>query len=400
MQKWIAIFVILLGPAAALRAQVAPAATGSVVNGQLNYSLRYSEIEDHYSSGNLSGQRAVASGSLGYGNESERTPFSLNFQGGYGWIVSGADYGAGFFEESQISQGLKGADWGLTLANSNDYFPQSPITSGGTGAPITGSAPPPTQSVFTATAVLLNNSSSAVFEHRLGTGTTMNLKGMYDFMTFPDGGGTGNNTLTGNAGVSERLDARNTLSETYAYEQYAYSGAQLNITTNSGLFGYQRMWNRKLTTSVAAGPEWVASSQANLISNALHLSAQASLSYVLHRGTATLSYMQGTNSGAGYIYGGGIKMASASYAIQFRNRTSLQAAAGWYQTAGLTTSGTIDSEFGSAQFAKQIGRHFSLFADFMMADQSSNIAAPASILSASWQRISGGISYTPTGVHF
>lgn len=414
MQTRLVIFGILLGCAAALRAQVAPAATGPAINGSFKYDLRYAEIGEYYQGGTgLTQEKAVLSGGLQYVSDSERKPLSLQFGAGYGWILSGNDFGAGAFENFLISQGFQQRDWSFTLSDNVSYLPESQIAGftgqPGTGEPVTGTgtSPTPTETIFTAQTVLLNNTTKANYDHRLSTENTLNLSGMFETLNFPKGGGYNTQTLNSTAGISQRLDGRNTLSETYDFDHYSYSDTGTTISTNSGLFGYQRLWSRKLMTNVSLGPDWVsnsggqpAGSTNQKLNSSIQLAVNALVNETLHHGTATLTYMQGTNSGGGYIYGGGMKRATLAYHLDFRNKASFELNGGWYRTAGLLTSGVINAKFGVAQISEPIGKNFALFGNYTGTAQGSSISVPNGVLGTFWQNFSAGIAYSPVAHHF
>ncbi len=69
------------------------------------------------------------------------------------------------------------------------------------------------------------------------------------------------NMTAANAGPTWRLDARNSLIGNYLYSQFNYPDYSFSLTTNAVTLGFEREWNRKITTNVSAGPQWLSSTE-------------------------------------------------------------------------------------------------------------------------------------------
>jgi hypothetical protein len=402
-------FVVTVANAAL--AQVVPEATGPrmPVSGKVHYALRYSEIE--YLGGSVNdSQSAVLSGNVEYANVSERFPFSLQDAGGYSWAVAGRPYGDGPFDNLSLSQGFVRRKWNLQFSDNASYRQEAPTTglSGvpGTGEPIGGPTPPPSssQTILTLNTRTVDNSANGEFERTLNYATTLNLGGNSELLRYPDGNGIDTNNETANAGLTQRLNARNSLSYRYLFSQYSYPGSNLaQLTTtlmiNSALLGYQRHWTRQITTDASVGPEWVEGANSAVVPSSTRVSGNASFEGQFRFGSASLNYSHTTSGGGGFLVGGEVDSASAGFSREFEKKLTTDLTGGYMRTSGLSTQGTIDGKYGAAMVTWRLSRYFTAFASYTANDQSSSSALPSNALNQTLQVVSFGIGYSPRERH-
>jgi hypothetical protein len=402
-------FVVTVANAAL--AQVVPEATGPgiPVSGNAHYDLHYSEIE--YLGGTFNNsQSAVLSGDVAYANLSKRLPFSLQDASGYSWAVAGTPYGAGFFDNLSLTQGFVRRKWNLQLSDSASYLQEAPTTGfsgvAGTGEPIGGSTPPPStsQTILTVNTSTVDNSVNGEFERTLNYATSLNLGGNSELLRYPDGNGIDTDSQTANAGLTQRLNARNSLSYRYLFSQYSYPGDSLGLVTttlmtNSALFGYERHWTRQITTDGAIGPEWVVGANSAVVPFSTRVSGNASFEDQFRFGSASLNYIHTTSGGGGFLVGGEIDSASAGFSKEFAKKLTTALSGGYMRTSGLDSQGTIDGKFGAAMFTWRLSRYFTAFANYTANDQSSSSALPSNALNQTLQVISFGIGYSPRQKH-
>jgi hypothetical protein len=397
--------------ATAALAQVVPEATGPgmPVSGTVHYDLRYSEIEYLGGSYNDS-QSALLSGDIAYTNFSDRLPFSLQEAGGYSWAVAGTPYGVGLFDSLSLSQGFVRRKWNLKLSDNASYRQEAPTTgfSGvpGTGEPIGGPTPPPSssQSILTVNTRTVENSANGEFEHTLNYATSLNFGGNSELLRYPDGNGIDTDNETANAGITQRLNARNSLSYRYLFSEFSYPGSSLGqvtttLMTNSALFGYQRHWTRQITTNAAIGPEWVGGANSAVVPFSTRVSGNASFEDQFRFGSTSLNYSHTTSGGGGFLIGGEIDSASAGFSREFKKKLTTELSGGYMRTSGLGTQGTIDGKFGAAMFTWRLSRYFTAFASYTADDQSSSSPLPSNALNQTLQVISFGIGYSPQEKH-
>jgi hypothetical protein len=398
-------FVVTVANAAL--AQVVPEATGPRVpaSGKVHYDLRYSEIAYFGGSFNDS-QNAIFSGNVEYANFSERLPFSLQDAGGYSWAVAGTPYGVGPFDNLSLSQGFVRRKWNLQFSDNASYRQEAPITgfSGvpGTGEPIGGPTPPPSssQTILTLNTRTVDNSANGEFERTLNYATTLNLGGNSELLRYPDGNGIDTDNETANAGLTQRLNARNSLSYRYLFSQYSYPGSDLGVVTttlvtNSALFGYQRHWTRQITTDGAVGPEWVAGANSAVVPSSTRVSGNASFEGQFRIGSASLNYNRSASGGGGFLVGAEVDSISAGFAREFEKKLTIDLAGGYMRTSALGNEEGINGKYGAAMATMRLSQHFIAFANYTAIDQSTSYSLPTNALTGLSQVISFGIGYSP-----
>lgn len=418
MKTTLALLAFLFTVATAAHAQTAPEATaGTAV---LQYSARYGQSAEFLPGILGDSQNAVLSGNLDYANGFKRRPFTLTFGGGYSWNIAGTSFGNGLFENLSISQGIVGRKWNIQVSDDISYLKESPVTgfSGvpGTGEPISGtnSTPPSSQTILTVNTRSVNNAVNGEYEHNLNFATTFSIGGTSELLRYPDGNGLDTDSQSANAGFTRRLNARNSLSGQYSFSYFGYPGNNATqpisgLKTSTVLVGFQREWNRRITTNVSAGPEWIDSSDSAVLPSSTTVAANASANGHFRFGSASLSYSRATSGGGGYLVGGEVDSVSAGFAREFVRKLSINLTGGYTRTSGLTnqsTSGSgkanqgeYDGKFGAAMATLRLSKYLTAFASYTGTDQSTPSFSSSNTLSGLWQVASFGIGYSPREKH-
>lgn len=405
MKTTLKFVAILLTACAGAHAQVVPEATGPrglPVSSNLHYTLRYSQTAE-FGGGLGNWQTANPSASVDYENRNTRLPFALNYAGGYTATLSGPSYGTGFFQHLFISQGISGRRWNVLASDDVSYTPESPTTgfSGipGTGEPIAGSGPNPSssQSILALNTHAVSNVASGEFGYHLNYATTLNLGGSSNLLRYPDGNGLDTDGLQANAGLTRRLNARNSLSGQYIFSRYSYSSLSFNSDINTALFGYQRTWSPKLTTNVSVGPQWIGSSNSAFEPPSRTIAANAGINYQARSDSASLSYNRGASNGGGYLTVATVDSVTASFSRDFERDLTIGITGSYARTAGLQIddSGVTDARYGGVQATRRLGRYLNVFANYTTIDQSSSLAlSQPNVLNQLYQVIGFGVAYS------
>jgi hypothetical protein len=426
MKRILQFAAIALAACTFAHAQVAPEATGPAklpLSGNLSYALRYSQTAQ-FGGGLGDWQTGSIFGSVNYSNGTSRHPFNMSYGGGYTKTYTGPDYDTGVFQHLLISQGLVGRKWNASVSDNISYTPESPTIgfSGvpGTGEPIggSGSNPQSSQSVLTLDTRTIANTAAAQIGYRIDYATSVNVGGNSSLLRYPDGNGLDTNGLGANAGLTRRLDARNSLIGQFMFSRYDYpnqasetdqSSATVpypSFEVESATFGYQRVWSPKLQTSVSVGPEWISSSNAAIEPSSTTVAVNAAVNYSFRSESASLGYSRGANSGGGIFPGATVDSVNAAFSRSFGRDLTVGLTASYMRSDALELGGgAIDAVYGGAQATRQLGRYFSVFANYTAEDQTSNQAAQASqavqsnVLDEFYQVIGFGIAFSPRETH-
>lgn len=402
------ILALLLAAApAAATAQSVPAATSPVgsaglpVRGTLRYSLSYSQTSQ-FGYGQQGRQWGTASGDASYANTGKRFPFTMRYGGGYGWSWAGPSSPGNVFQSLSLSQGVNGRSWNLSVGDSVSYTFQNSATG------FSGSTSAADQTILTLNARTLDNAASLVFGRRLDQAWSLNIGGSASQMRFIGGTGQDMNTWMTNAGITRRLDARDSLSGQYSFSRYSYTGgyfssassAQINFSqTNTAQFSLSRQWNPHISSSASVGPQWVSSSNSAVIPTSTRISASASLTDALRFGVASLTYSRGTTGGSGYMLGAKTDNASGNFSRAIGRSLNVGVNGSYTRMVELAGSYETSAKYGGVQASWRLSRYFSAFAGYTAADQSSTIRNSAAVLNGLDQSLSFGVMYSPREVH-
>jgi hypothetical protein len=371
----------------------------------LQYSARYSQSAAFFGGSLGDSQSSIVSGDLEYSNGFKRRPFSLTFGGGYTWNLAGTSYGNGLFENLAVSQGIVGRKWNIQLSENIGYWKEAPFGgfSGvpGTGEPVGGNpSPPSSQTILTLNTRSVSNVVSGEFGHSLNYSTSLNIGGSWELLRYPDGNGLDTNVESANAGLSRRLNAHNSVSGQYSFTYFNYPGNDLNLPITSfvssgAFFGYQRTWNRQISTNVSIGPEWTSSSNSAVVPSSTSVGGSASLNGQFRFGSASLNYTRGVSGGGGYLVGAEINTVNGGFSREFMRKLTIGTSGGYFSTSTLDNGGDVSGKYGAATATLQLNRYITSFASYTATDQSSGYLLPSNALTGLWQVVSFGIGYSP-----
>jgi hypothetical protein len=388
-------------------AQAVPAATGPggpPFDGNLHYALRYSQTAE-FGSSMGDWQTSSSSISLDYVTENQRNPFSVTYGGGYNGTLSGPSYSTGLFQRLQLSQDIEWREWNLRISDDVSYRPQAPTTgfSGipGIGEPIggPGSNPPFNQSILTLKSSVIENTANGQIEHGIKQGSYFSAGGGNDLLRYPDGTGLDTDTQMANAGLTWRLNARNSASSGYRFSQFSYPGYGFTFSTESALLGFKRIWSKKVTSDVAAGPQWTGSSDSTALPSSIGAAVSAALDYQFRFVSAGLGYTRGTNGGSGYLFGSKADNIEITFSRRLGRDLSIGIEGSYRRTAELQKSGITTARCGGVQANRRVGRYLSVFANYTALNQSSSSTLPASALGQLMHVVGFGIEYSPRETH-
>lgn len=394
--RTVPVVFVLLTACQALLSQAVPSASSGTA--YLRYSGYYSETAE-FGDTNGDWHSITPSAWLGYSNGKKPFPFSLEYAGGYTGTLSGPTYTTGVFQHLLLSQGIARRKWSLGASDDVSYRPQTPTTgfSGipGTGEPIGGGTnPPPSQLILALNTHALENAAHGEFQQILNYVSTLNVTVTHNFLHYTDSNGLDTRSAMASAGISFRLNGRNSLTTQYAYSQYSYSGYDLRVRTDTAMFGFDKSWSRALTTSAMAGPEWVAGSKSVILPGSIGAAAKAALNYQRHQTAITLQYLRMTSAGSGYMFGSESDYLSAGLTRQFTRPFEVGMSVGYSRNAQLLRVWNISGIYGGTQASWRISRNLSAFFNYTVMSQNSSMHTPANVLNEMLQTFSCGFGFT------
>jgi hypothetical protein len=418
--------------------------------GTMQYALSASQSV----TSNYLGNSGVASftnltGDLAFITSSSRDPFGAVFTGGRSWSTSNQpSYN---YLNLSLSQAVNTHRWIFSLSDAVNYMPQTASTglSGIPGAGDLGVAPVPTganpgptgvnpvptgptpgqpgptpaptsanpgQGVLSGFSTRVVNTSSLSLQRQITGKTSLNASGSYSLIRFlnnsgsstvPSSPGLDSDGDSAGAGLSHRIDARNSLAGNFTYARNTYSGSgpgirQPAFSSQTASLQYTHQFTRKLSTSLAAGPQWTGIDSPGL-TPALSLFANLSANYTGEFSHASLAYSRSTNSGFGVV-GGAISDSATFSAGRVVDRVWLVAlTAAYTQTSDLPSAVTLPFTFhttvAGVQVSRALTRTLSAYASYTLQKQSNQGTASAVDLFSGLSNVAGfGLTFSPSAV--
>ncbi len=305
-----------------------------------------------------------------------------------------------------------GANPGPTGVNPVQTGP-APGQPGPTPAPTSAN---PGQGVLSGFSTRVTNTSSLSLQRQLTGKTSFNASGSYVLIRFlnnsgsttvPSSAGLDSDGDSAGAGLSHRIDARNSLAGNFAYARNTYSGTSSGIrqpgfSSQTASLQFTHQFTRKLSTSLAAGPQWTSIDSPGL-TPALSLFANLSATYTGEFSHASLAYSRSTNSGFGVV-GGAISNSVTFSAGRVVDRVWLVAlTAAYTQTSDLPSAVTLPFTFhttvAGVQVSRALARTLSAYASYTLQKQSDQGTAAAVDLFSGLSNVAGfGLTFSPSAV--
>ncbi|MDR3746522.1 MAG: hypothetical protein P4K80_10375 [Acidobacteriaceae bacterium] len=392
--------------------------------GSLQYAISVSEILSSNNFGNSSGVQAGTSlsGDLAFITNSKNDPFSMIFNTGRTW--SSSNQPSYSYMNLAMSQVVNAGRWNFVLSDSVSYMPGTASTglSGVPGVGDLGVTPVQVgadtgQGVLTGYSNRLSNTASLSVQRQLTGKTALQGSGSYAasyFLSDVIGSATGSNagldngSETGSLGLMHRIDARNSVSGTYSYANYTYSGNNFGIkepgfVSQTVSAQYSHQFTRKLGMSLSAGPQWI-SINSSVDSHSLNAFVDSSVNYAGQYARTSLAYVRSTNGGYGVVGGSTSDSVSFSTSRTFDRAWLFAGTVAYSHTSNLPMAGSLPFTFHTTVVGGQVSRavvhNLSAYVSYTIGNQSNQGTAPAvDFFSGLTQSAGFGLTYSPGSIH-
>jgi hypothetical protein len=424
------VFLLLSLGAIHVGAQAVPAAAPPSLGfslptmaGSLQYAVSVSEILSSNNFGNSSGVQAGTSinGDLAFITSSKNDPFSMIFNTGRTW--SSSSQPSYYYMNLAMSQVVNAGRWNFVLSDSLSYMPGTASTglSGIPGVGDLGVTPAQVgadtgQGVLTGYSNRISNTASLSVQRQLTGKTTLQGTGSYSASYFLSdvSGSTGSNagldngSETGSLGLMHRIDARNSVSGTYSYTRYTYSGNNFGVSepgfvSQTVSAQYSHQFTRKLGMSLSAGPQWTSINFSGY-SPSLSASVDSSVNYSGQYAHSALAYVRSTNGGYGVVGGSTSDSVSFSTSRTFDRAWLCAGTVAYSHTSNLPMAGSLPFSFHTTvvggQVSRAVVRNLSAYASYTIGNQSNQGTATAvDFFSGLTQSAGFGLTYSPSSIH-
>ena len=388
------------------------------LSGSFNYSLNAAELisTGFYGNGNTQYSTDL-SGAATYLSSSTQHPFSAIYSGGV--LLANSNVPTTTFQSLSLNQNFMTKHWNFGIEDTVSYLPESPVTglSGIPGVGDLGIAPTPLGpdagiGILTTYGPRVSNTVTGDVSRIINRHLSAQASAYQVIQRFIGDNSTDavdNSGVGGTAGITYRLDARNSFPVNYSYSQFSYTGTTYSLTTQSGTVGYTRQWTRRLSTDVYAGPQHITNSDAGFGAPSTQIIAGASATYDARRTFYSLTYNRGVNNGSGVIAGSFADNLVASARHQFSRVWNVSASIGYSRVTQLPTIAvySFNSSGVSAggQVVRALGRRLSAYGSYTVENQTTSgsgalglgLVAPNgnNAFNGTFQTVGLGISYSP-----
>ncbi|HWB33583.1 MAG TPA: hypothetical protein VG714_10440 [Acidobacteriaceae bacterium] len=362
------------------------------------------------------------SGDLAYLSTSRYHPFSAVISGGRSWSTdSGPSYS---FVGLGLSQVITAGRWNIVLSDGLSYVPGTPVPGlsgvaglGDLGVSPVQVGPDSGQGILTNYSPEITNNAGGSISRMITGKTGINGSASYTVLRFVSGGsdagahGLESDGVTGSGGFTHRVDARDTFGGNYSYSSYIFlqnlsNGVpEPNFVSQVGSLTYSRQLSRKMSLSLAAGPEFTT---INFSDQPMSVTAyaDAQLNYAGQFEHWSLGYVRSTNSGYGVV--GGALADSVNFGVgrTFGKVWGTSANVAYSRTTSLPNVLIAPYNFqtvvAGVQASRALGRNLSGYGSYTVEHQSGSGATTNAVdlFSGVNQILSFGITYSPASRQF
>jgi hypothetical protein len=307
-----------------------------------------------------------------------RSQLAVNYTGG-GNFSTDSTVGNGWFQQFGATQTVNWERVQLTLLDQFAYLPQSQFGFGagtglaqpgiggslGVGSTGLGVGLDPSQSIFTAIGPRYSNSFGTQVNYQLSPRSSVTIGGVYSLLRFSKAGNIESDDYVGNAGYNYQVTRKDTLGLIYRYSSFHYIGTGQAIGDQIIQAAYGRKITGRLALQLTAGPDIThfripqgTNGKTRFVSG----SGTATITYVVPRGSVSLSYLHGVTSGSGVLLGATSDQITGSASRKLTRVWSGDAHLGYArnrnaQAAVGATNLNFDTVYAGASVARPLGRN-------------------------------------------
>jgi len=307
-----------------------------------------------------------------------RSQLAVNYSGG-GNFSTDSSVGNGWFQQFGATQTVTWERVQLTLLDQFSYLPQSQFGFGagtglaqpgiggslGVGSTGVGVGVDPSQSIFTAIGPRYSNTFGTQVNYQLSARSSVTIGGVYSLLRFSQAGNIESDDYIGNAGYNYQVTRKDTLGLIYRYSSFHYIGIDQAIGDQVIQAAYGRKITGRLALQLTGGPDithFRIVQGTNGKTRSVSGSGSATITYVIPKGSLSLSYFHGVTSGSGVLLGATSDQITGSTSRRLTRVWSGDAHVGYAhnrnaQTAEGTANPNFDTVFAGASVARALGRN-------------------------------------------
>jgi hypothetical protein len=307
-----------------------------------------------------------------------RSQLAVNYSGG-GSFSTDSSVGNGWFQQVGATQTVTWERVQLTLLDQFAYLPQSQFGFGagtglaqpgiggslGVGSTGVGVGVDPSQSIFTAIGPRYSNTFATQVNYQLSARSSVTIGGVYSLLRFSEAGNVESDDYIGNAGYNYQVTRNDTLGVIYRYSSFHYIGFPQAIGDQIIQAAYGRKITGRLALQLTGGPDIThfrippgTNGKTRFVSG----SGTATITYVVPKGSFSLSYLHGVTAGSGVLVGATSDQIMGTASRKLTRVWSGDVHVGYARnrnaaTAPGTSNPSFDTVYAGASVARALGRN-------------------------------------------
>lgn len=310
-----------------------------------------------------------------------------------------------------FSQNIRIGRWTLTGLDKFNYSPNPAFgwygygstsavasTSSGGSASIVNPQYVPNQSILTPPTASYSNTVVGQLEYGLTRRSSWTGSVSYGILRYPDSDFLNSNQVIVSTGYNYSPTARDTVSVTYSYSDFRYTGINSSFSSQNVQLGYAHRLTGRLALQISGGPEFANTTAVGGTGTKVRFSGNGNLTYARTHTNLTLSYFAGTTAGSGVLVGA--QTETAQFAV---NRSIARAwltgcSVGYSRNSGFGNSGFdqqhYDALYVTPTLRRTIARNLGVSFSYSYQRQLTNSNCVGSVCgTVSWSVVSAGIDY-------
>jgi hypothetical protein len=325
----------------------------------------------------------------------------LSYTGG-GIFSSGGGMESGVIQEFGFKDTIKFRRSTFSVFEQLSYLPESSFGFAGTagsGAPSgggvnLGTGVTPGQSILSAPGQNLASSSVVEWDTRLTPRASLTFVGSYALLRYFQDGLANYGDASFQAGYNYQFTRKDTIAVSYTFGAFRYSNLSQSINSNTIQGSYARRVTGRLAWQIAAGPQFISSTNPIVGStpatgsptsstSTVSWTLNTSLQYQLHHAGLSASYSHGLSGGSGILTGAETDIFTGSLSQQVSRTFNVAWSAGYSRNSGFGVPTTIPPPTSSGQqnysywfagvtAAHPLGRSLDVFVNYQLQYQTND----------------------------
>jgi hypothetical protein len=319
----------------------------------------------------------------------------LSYTGG-GMFSNGGDVENGIIQELALKDKFTFRRSTFSVFEQFSYLPESSFGFSGTagatlpgnGGVNLGTGVTPGESILTPRGQNLSSSTAIEYDYKLTPRTSLTLLASYALLHYYEDGLADYGGATFQAGYNYQLTRKDTIALSYSFNAIRYSNENQSINANTIQGSYGRRVTGRLAFQIAAGPQFVSSTNpitgstpssgpSSGTTSVVYWALNTAFTYQLRRALISATYNHGLSGGSGLLAGSEADIVTGSVGGQITRTFGAGWSMGYSRNQGVAvgttpTEQTFSYWFTGVNVTHPVGRSLDFFVNYQLQYQTNN----------------------------